>query len=110
MVNERLKGHFLEIVDNQLEENDPPCTRETLDRLMASGYSETTAKEMIASIVVEEVYYVMKEEQTYDVEKYCEKLSKLHSNPQFVRQVEKVGRNEPCPCGSGKKYKKCCGK
>lgn len=25
------------------------------------------------------------------------------------RQVEKVGRNEPCACGSGKKYKKCCG-
>jgi len=24
-------------------------------------------------------------------------------------QVEKIGRNEPCPCGSGKKYKKCCG-
>ena len=23
---------------------------------------------------------------------------------------KKVGRNEPCPCGSGKKYKKCCGK
>ena len=22
--------------------------------------------------------------------------------------VEKVGRNDPCPCGSGKKYKKCC--
>jgi hypothetical protein len=27
----------------------------------------------------------------------------------FVRQ-EKTGRNDPCPCGSGKKYKKCCGK
>ena len=26
------------------------------------------------------------------------------------RQSEKVGRNAPCPCGSGKKYKKCCGK
>lgn len=25
------------------------------------------------------------------------------------RHVEKVGRNDPCPCGSGKKYKKCCG-
>ena len=24
--------------------------------------------------------------------------------------AEKVGRNDPCPCGSGKKYKKCCGK
>lgn len=23
--------------------------------------------------------------------------------------VEQVGRNDPCPCGSGKKYKKCCG-
>ncbi|MCK5446089.1 MAG: YchJ family protein [Rhodospirillaceae bacterium] len=25
------------------------------------------------------------------------------------RRVEKIGRNDPCPCGSGKKYKKCCG-
>jgi hypothetical protein len=25
-----------------------------------------------------------------------------------VKNVQKVGRNEPCPCGSGKKYKKCC--
>lgn len=25
-------------------------------------------------------------------------------------EVKKVGRNEPCPCGSGKKYKKCCGR
>ena len=28
----------------------------------------------------------------------------------FVRKQRKVGRNEPCPCGSGKKYKQCCGK
>lgn len=28
----------------------------------------------------------------------------------FKREFAKVGRNEPCPCGSGKKYKKCCGK
>ena len=28
---------------------------------------------------------------------------------QSKRDVEKVGRNDPCPCGSGKKYKKCCG-
>ena len=26
------------------------------------------------------------------------------------RDVPKVGRNEPCPCGSGKKYKNCCGR
>jgi len=28
----------------------------------------------------------------------------------IIRDVPKVGRNDPCPCGSGKKYKKCCGK
>ncbi len=30
--------------------------------------------------------------------------------PQPVRVEKKVGRNDPCPCGSGKKYKNCCGK
>jgi preprotein translocase SecA subunit len=30
--------------------------------------------------------------------------------PQVRRQGEKIGRNNPCPCGSGKKYKRCCGK
>ncbi len=29
---------------------------------------------------------------------------------QPVKSKKKVGRNEPCPCGSGKKYKKCCGR
>jgi len=31
-------------------------------------------------------------------------------NVTVVRSAPKVGRNEPCPCGSGKKYKQCCGK
>jgi preprotein translocase subunit SecA len=30
-------------------------------------------------------------------------------NSQVKRDAAKVGRNDPCPCGSGKKYKKCCG-
>jgi uncharacterized protein YecA (UPF0149 family) len=31
-------------------------------------------------------------------------------DPRFVTVPrKKVGRNDPCPCGSGKKYKKCCG-
>ncbi len=30
------------------------------------------------------------------------------SSKTYVRE-EKIGRNDPCPCGSGKKYKKCCG-
>ena len=35
----------------------------------------------------------------------------LAERPQtFVRRGQKVGRNDPCPCGSGKKYKHCHGK
>lgn len=33
-----------------------------------------------------------------------------NSGNRTVRKGQKVGRNDPCPCGSGKKYKKCCGK
>ncbi len=29
--------------------------------------------------------------------------------PKTIRNTGKIGRNEPCPCGSGRKYKKCCG-
>ena len=38
-----------------------------------------------------------------------EQLLKDYKNSKTVH-VHKVGRNDPCPCGSGKKYKKCCGK
>ncbi|MFC1548372.1 preprotein translocase subunit SecA [Candidatus Omnitrophota bacterium] len=33
-----------------------------------------------------------------------------HRDETYKRETPKVGRNDPCPCGSGKKYKKCCGK
>ena len=32
----------------------------------------------------------------------------IHGQEPFRREQPKVGRNEPCPCGSGKKYKQCC--
>ena len=31
------------------------------------------------------------------------------SGKPLPRHVADIGRNDPCPCGSGKKYKKCCG-
>ncbi|MCF7920613.1 MAG: DUF1186 domain-containing protein [Candidatus Cloacimonetes bacterium] len=42
---------------------------------------------------------------------YCEEI-RYNNEPvkPYVRTGEKIGRNDPCPCGSGKKYKKCCGK
>jgi len=35
---------------------------------------------------------------------------KKNNNSPYIRSGKKVGRNDPCPCGSGKKYKQCCGK
>lgn len=37
-------------------------------------------------------------------------LQKKHRTAKTVVKEEKIGRNDQCPCGSGKKYKKCCGK
>ncbi len=39
-----------------------------------------------------------------------EKADEQDKAQPFVRDGQKVGRNQPCPCGSGKKYKQCCGK
>ncbi|MBR6014599.1 MAG: SEC-C domain-containing protein, partial [Firmicutes bacterium] len=34
---------------------------------------------------------------------------KMDTGEPYRREEPKIGRNDPCPCGSGKKYKKCCG-
>lgn len=36
-------------------------------------------------------------------------ITKEYRSSKTVVKEKKVGRNDPCPCGSGKKYKKCCG-
>ncbi len=45
----------------------------------------------------------------YDPEAELEELPVAPAQP-FVREANKVGRNDPCPCGSGKKFKQCHGK
>lgn len=42
-----------------------------------------------------------------DQERLIKEQKKSHT---FIREGKKVGRNDPCPCGSGKKYKLCCGR
>lgn len=45
----------------------------------------------------------------FDEEKR-KQIRKDYNRSKIVVKEEKIGRNDPCPCGSGKKYKKCCGK
>jgi tRNA threonylcarbamoyl adenosine modification protein (Sua5/YciO/YrdC/YwlC family) len=54
----------------------------------------------------------LKKEHIIQRQKVAEPASATHGDgaaKPVVRSSTKVGRNDPCPCGSGKKYKKCCG-
>ena len=70
--------------------------------------------EMLDTINREITKYLLKAEIKQNLErKEVVKLTGTNDSKDKVkttRKVEKIGRNEPCPCGSGKKYKQCCGK
>ncbi len=56
----------------------------------------------------------------YDKEQERKRLNQIVTNPddpplpddpvEQAKADHAIGRNDPCPCGSGKKFKKCCGK
>lgn len=69
----------------------------------------------------EKLYYNMvgaKAEWLYELEQWDALLTKERRKELYLEQKKsntvvkppKIGRNDPCPCGSGKKYKKCCGR
>jgi len=53
--------------------------------------------------------YGLPEWDSHLTEERRDELYKEQKKSQTVVKGEKIGRNDPCPCGSGKKYKKCCG-
>ncbi|CAG7839060.1 hypothetical protein Z959_11135 [Clostridium novyi B str. ATCC 27606] len=55
------------------------------------------------------LYELPQWEGIFSEEKRKEIRNDWRASKTIVRE-DKVGRNDPCPCGSGKKYKKCCGK
>ena len=75
--NPRLKALILEVVDNQINDNEPPITRETMERLKASGYTEKKAKEMIGYVVATYIYEIMTNGKRFDVAKYTRELKRL---------------------------------
>jgi len=74
---------------------------------LANKYYSIT-KRLLKSASKEE--YDDDEDDDYDDDDYADDFEIFDPQKPFVRETPKVGRNEPCPCGSGKKYKKCCGK
>lgn len=78
-------------------------------------YDYSHRREAVSSIddAIEELYQwpmfeKTPEEQKEEEERLKELKAELNKMTQKIQRVEKIGRNDPCPCGSGKKYKKCC--
>lgn len=88
---------FLELAESQkrLQRSWAECVAEELDH--GWGYP----RDIIAEIGRWACFQPDEDDEDEDAER----------EPQtpIKREAPKVGRNDPCPCGSGKKYKKCCG-
>ena len=72
-------------------------------------------EEMLAKIDEQTTIYILKAEIKQNLE--AKEVAKIGTNEDKSKTIKKqpkrstkVGRNEPCPCGSGKKYKNCCGR
>ena len=72
---------------------------------------ETVEKVFWVQIEREEDVEELEEEQVERSRKMFQSLTDNEERPgEPAKSSKSAGRNEPCPCGSGKKYKKCCGK
>lgn len=80
-----------------------------------------STEELVLDINLEKLYYNMldaKAEYLYTLPQWDaifsdekrKEIKKQYNGSVIVRNENKIGRNDPCTCGSGKKYKKCCGK
>ncbi len=83
--NPRLRAAYLEVVENQLRENNPPQTRETLDRLMAEGYSRDEAKEYIMLAVIVEAWDALHNQKSFDLKRYLRNLNNLPEEPEELK-------------------------
>lgn len=77
MANEILKSQILQSVENQMQLNEPKCVNLTFQRLVSEGYTKQEAKELIAAILIEEMYFILKESRKFDEKQYEEKLNGL---------------------------------
>ena len=79
--NPHLKAAILEVVDNQIKNNDPPETVQTLQRLRNEGYSEKEAKELIGVVVSAEIFDVLKNKEEFNRERFVKALNNLPKMP-----------------------------
>ena len=99
---------FLDGINESLVEANPIDTMEEDTKVNLVFDKEKLYKNMVAA-KADWLYELPQWDNIFSEEKRKE-LYKEQKASGTIRKEKKVGRNDPCPCGSGKKYKKCCGR
>ena len=99
---------FLGGIDESLKEPNPIETMDEDTVVSLAFDKEKLYKNMVAA-KADWLYELPQWKEIYSEEE-LKKLYKEQKESTTIRKEKKIGRNDPCPCGSGKKYKKCCGK
>lgn len=99
---------FLDGINESLVEPNPIETMEEDTRVSLAFDKEKLYKNMVDA-KADWLYELPAWDEIFDAE--TKKRFYLEQKKSgTIRTGKKVGRNEPCPCGSGKKYKQCCGR
>ena len=99
---------FLDGIDDSLVEANPIETMEETTEVNLVYDKARLYKNMVAAKA--DWLYELPQWNNIFSEEELKALYKEQKESTTVRKEKKIGRNDPCPCGSGKKYKKCCGR
>lgn len=99
---------FLDGINESLKEENPIETMDEDTKVSLAFDTEKLYKNMVAA-KADWLYNLPQWNSIYS-EDERKRLYKEQKESTTIRKEKKIGRNDPCPCGSGKKYKKCCGK
>jgi len=99
---------FLDGINDSLKVANPIETM-TEDTEVGLGFDKEKLYRNMIDAKADWLYELPQWDSIFD-EETKKALYKDQKNANTVRKEKKIGRNDPCPCGSGKKYKKCCGR
>ncbi|EAT16418.1 hypothetical protein [Desulfuromonas acetoxidans] len=81
-VHPRIENAIAQVVQEQIDTNEPPEVTETLVRLVNEGYPEPEARELIGCVVISEVFDVLKSGESFDLQRYVAALNRLPELPE----------------------------
>ena len=99
---------FLDGINDSLKTPNPIETMEE-DTQVNLDYDKEKLYYNMVGAKADWLYELPQWKEIYSEEE-LKKLYKEQKESTTIRKEKKIGRNDPCPCGSGKKYKKCCGR